>query len=248
MGMELSGHFAQEIPDIKTDRPDRTESASTVPSRLFQIESGFEFLKEKYDDDSELDSYNIGNSLFRYGLFEDFELRFAGGFLSENLTSSGNESNSSGIAGFMAGIKYSFINDHQSIPDVALLLQAYLPIGSKALNPGQVEPEVILSAAYSLTEFLDISSNIGIYYRSSNEKMFYFFSFSAGFGITEKLGSFVEIYSELFPESSPFYLFNVGFTYLILSNLQLDVSGGDGLFNNSEVWYLGIGISFRIPR
>ncbi|QQS35781.1 MAG: hypothetical protein IPM56_16290 [Ignavibacteriales bacterium] len=50
--------FSQDtVPELVTDRPDKTESASIVPVGWLQIETGFEFSGEKFDD------YNAATSL-----------------------------------------------------------------------------------------------------------------------------------------------------------------------------------------
>jgi len=152
------------------------------------------------------------------------------------------------MADFMIGAKYEFINDHELVPDLALMTHFFLPVGAETHRPGKIEPQAVFSAAKPFTDFFSLGSNLGAHYNSTSENIFYFFTIAGGFGISEKLDSFVEIFSEIFSDTSPFYSLNAGFTYLILSNLQLDISGGNGLFNNSKVWYLGTGISLRIPR
>jgi len=39
--------FAQEVPDIVTDRPDQTEASNTVPKKTLQIEMGFSLEGDK---------------------------------------------------------------------------------------------------------------------------------------------------------------------------------------------------------
>ena len=60
--------FAQ----ISTDRPDQTESSSTIPSGSIQIETGI--LLDEIGSCSEKELY-IPNTLFRIGLTEKIELR-----------------------------------------------------------------------------------------------------------------------------------------------------------------------------
>jgi hypothetical protein len=240
--------FAQEIPELKTDRPDKTESASTVPSGSLQIETGFEHLRETYDDGADLSSLNAVGALFRYGILNDIELRFAGAFLSQEIRTITSNLSSDGMADFMIGAKYEFINDDETFPDFALMTHLFLPVGAETHRPGKVEPQVVLSLSKPFTELFSLGSNFGAHYNSTSENIFYFFTFAGGFGLTDELGAFVEIFSEIFSDTDPFYSLNAGFTYLVLTNLQMDISGGNGLFNNSKVWYLGTGITVRIPR
>lgn len=246
--MLTSNIFSQTIPDLITDRPDKTESATTVPQGTLQIESGFEYMSDNAADGVEINSLSIAGTLFRYGLFENIELRLGGSFLLQKIKLNSISIEDGGLADLMLGAKYEFINDHHSIPDIALMLHFFLPVGTEVFKPAKTEPQVILSLAKAINESLDIGINLGSQYSSEKDNLFYFYSLAAGFGITEKFGSFIEIYSELLSGSSPLMMAGAGFTYLLLPNLQLDISGGNGLFNNSKVWYFGAGVSVRLPR
>jgi hypothetical protein len=240
--------FSQKIPDLVTDRPDKTESALVVPEGALQIESGAEYFSDRSIEQFELNSLSLAATLFRYGLLENLELRLGSAYLSQEIKSGNISSDVSGISDFMIGAKYEFVSDHHSVPDIGLMLHFFLPVGAEAFKPDKTEPQAILSVSKSLSEYLDIGTNLGVHYNSSAEDAFYFYTIAAGFGITEKLGSFVELYSEVLPNSSPQFLAGAGFTYLLQHNLQFDIYGGNGLFNNSKVWYFGAGISIRIPR
>jgi hypothetical protein len=244
----ISNTLSQTNLELITDRPDKTESASVVPQETLQIETGFEYTSDNVTDGVEINSLSIASTLFRYGLFKNFELRLGGGYLSQKIELNSSGSTEKGVADLMLGAKYEFINDHNSIPDIALMIHFFLPAGAEAFKPTKTEPQVILSLAKGIDESLDLGINLGGQYSNEEENLFYFYTLAAGFGITEKLGSFIEIYSELLSGSLPLMFAGAGFTYLLLPNLQLDISGGNGLFNNSKVWYFGAGISIRIPR
>ncbi|MFO7523966.1 MAG: transporter [Ignavibacteriaceae bacterium] len=246
--MFTSDIFSQTNPDLITDRPDKTESASVVPQGTLQIESGFEYFSDNSIDEVEIKSFSIAGTLFRYGLFKNTELRLGGSFLSQKIESNSISNVVSGLTDFMFGAKYEFINDHHSIPDIALMLHFFLPAGAKVFKPTKTEPQVILSLAKGIDESLDLGVNLGSQHNSEEENLFYFYTLAAGFGITDTFGLFIEIYSEILSNSSPLIMAGAGFTYMLLYNLQLDISGGNGLFNNSKVWYFGAGVSVRLPR
>lgn len=235
-------------PDLITDRPDRTESASTTPAGWIQIETGIEFSEQKFDGNTKLNSISLASTLFRYGVVDKLELRLGGTFLIEEFKSPGFETDAKGVADFMIGAKYNFVTEHQSIPDIALLFHLFLPVGGEEFKPTKTEPQAVVSMAKSVNDFLSLGTNIGTQYNSADEEMNYLYTLAAGLGLSEKLGAFIEIYSEMFQSSKPFMSLDAGFTYLLLPNLQLDISGGNGLFHNSKFWYLGTGLSVRIPR
>jgi hypothetical protein len=240
--------FAQSEPDLITDRPDKTESASTVPAGRLQIETGFEHLKEKSDDNSDSNSLQAVGALLRYGIAEKFEIRLGGAFLSQNVVYSSGNSEQNGFADFLIGAKYEIINGNSSVPDLGLMFHLFIPVGAENFKPAKIEPQAILAASKSVTDYMDFGINLGVHHSSFSDKIFYFYTIAAGIDISEKFGSFIELFSEIFSDESPFLSLGAGFTYLLLPNLQLDISGGNGLFNNSKVWYFGAGFSIRIPR
>ena len=58
----------QETAALEADRPDQTESASTVPTGMFQVETGFSYQKENRSSTS----YLAPTVLMKYGLNENF--------------------------------------------------------------------------------------------------------------------------------------------------------------------------------
>ena len=52
-----------QSPDMVTDRPDQTESATVVPRGLLQVEMGYLFAR-----DGDVDGYAVPGTLFRLGL------------------------------------------------------------------------------------------------------------------------------------------------------------------------------------
>ncbi len=241
--------FSQDtVSELVTDRPDKTESASIVPVGWLQIETGLEFSTEEIDNDSKLNSINIAGTLFRYGIAERLEIRLGGTYLIENNKQQSFETETKGLADFMFGAKYNFVSEQQSVPDVAILFHLFMPLGAENFKPMKTEPQMVVSIAKSVTDFLSLGSNIGGQYNSSDVEINYLYTLTAGFSLTEKLGSFVEFYSELYPSEKPFISLAAGFTFLLLPNLQLDISGGNGLFHNPKFWYFNSGISIRIPR
>ena len=74
------------------------------------------------------------------------------------------------------------------------------------------------------------------------------YTIAYGYSISDKVGTFLEIYGDL-PENSHFnHFWDAGFTYLIDNNFQLDISGGTGISQNIQDIYISAGISFRIPE
>ena len=85
-----------------------------------------------------------------------------------------------------------------------------------------------------------------------NRHMHAVIAYSAVLGIsmTDRLGSFVEFFGDVpvNPGRKPANLVDGGFTFLVRDNFQLDLAGGIGLTDAAEDWFVGVGISYRIPQ
>lgn len=71
-----------DVPDLITDRPDQTESSTTVPLKALQIETGF-ILENDISGNINHTGYTLNTTLLRYGLFENFEVRLGLEYLSD---------------------------------------------------------------------------------------------------------------------------------------------------------------------
>ncbi len=70
------------------------------------------------------------------------------------------------------------------------------------------------------------------------------------FSLTDQLGAFVETYGSIAmnPSNTPSNAVDGGFTYLILENFQVDISGGKAISEAATDWYVGAGFTYRYPR
>ena len=80
-GLLLIIAFASFVANaqIETDRPDFTESPNTVPKGALQVETGFIFENDKIENlggSFEYQNMTVNTTLLRFGLQENFELRF----------------------------------------------------------------------------------------------------------------------------------------------------------------------------
>jgi len=256
----------EEPAELVTDRPDQTESPVVVPPGSVQIETG-----ASYTGDEE-DSVDYLGTLLRVGLTRRLELRLATAGWNQVL----NEDESPNFGDAELGAKLRLWDENGWRPEVALLLSTSIPIGSDATSTNSPDPAFRFSFAHMLTERLSLGYNVGMawettqgdptrYIRLSTTapqfsilereapehtlaKLEY--TASLGIGITDRLGAFVEVYGDtpLNAHSDTAHALDGGFTYLLRPNVQLDISGGVGLNDAADDWFVGAGLSFRLPR
>jgi hypothetical protein len=248
---------AAEEPPLVTDRPDVTESSETVARGRVQIEAGITFLNDEQDGES-LGIASAPSTLIRVGLDRKVELRFEWlGIVSETRESDGSRTTTSGSGNTGLGAKIKLREERGAAPRLALLVGAVLPTGSEALRAKRIDPGVRLAGSNTLTGRLGLGYNVGVVALSLEEDdgdvdthALGRYSVSLAMGIDERWNSFVELFG-FAPMGGPdptVHLVDAGFTFLSSPTVQLDLSGGVGLNDSADDWFVGTGLSIRLPR
>lgn len=227
---------------IVTDRPDQTESSSTVPKGSFQIETGVLVGFTEADDLSERNLL-LPSTLFRIALTECLEIRFVSQFESnKNKTF---EETFSGISDLEVGAKVQLFKKEDVNTEMAFLSHLILPTGSKAVTNDEFGTINKLSISHELSDKMGLGYNFGYdYFGRGKGNITY--SIALGIGITDKLGVYVEPYGALVEIDQHEANFDAGIAYLIKDNLQLDFSFGTGI--NHTMNYLALGCSLNIAK
>jgi hypothetical protein len=238
------------LPDpLVTDRPDFTESTSTLPRGHFQIEGGYTFARQGDEDAS-----SLGELLLRIGAGERVEARFGIGSYGQVDPGVPGSSTLSGYEDPFVGVKIRLNESDPNLlppgrPQMALLLSTSVPVGSDELTSDEWQPEAKLALAWDLTDVLSLSSNLIYGYPGDGDERFHQFgaTLSAGFSLTDRLGAFVEGFGfnkESLNGSSTTYL-NGGLTFRVSNDVQLDIRVGAGLDDPSPNWFAGLGGGVR---
>ncbi|MFO7670347.1 MAG: transporter [Bacteroidales bacterium] len=223
---------------IVTDRPDQTESSSTIPRKSFQVETGFLF--GDLNNESQR-FFLLPTALFRYGLTRGIELR-----LGENLVSYKSEESSPtkfGLSDLELGAKFQILKREDINTEIAFISHAVLPTGTDGLSLEKYGTINKLALSHALNSFLDLGYNVGYNYFGYGKGMLTY-SLALGAGFNEKLGAYVECYGEVLDLQDLIVNFDSGVTYLVRDNLQLDFSFGLGL--NHRMNYFAVGCSWNI--
>ncbi len=221
---------------IVTDRPDQTESSSTVGAKNLQIETGV-LLGFEGENEPSTQQILAPTTLFRYGLNDKFELRFVSQFESIKVGADRFQ----GIADSEIGFKVELGSNEKT--EIAFLSHLVLPLGTEELTGNRFGTVNKLSISHGFNENVGLGYNIGYdYFGEGDGSLTY--SLALGVTVNEKVGIYVEPYGELVDFDKHISNFDAGFTYLINENVQLDFSFGVGL--NQKMNYLSFGISSLI--
>lgn len=248
----FSKNFAQsEIPELVTDRPDQTESASIVPIDFLQIEMGFSYQKQKFTDgliNVENNNLVLGSTLLRYGVSPRIEFRLGGEYFSGQYYLDDKKSTIQGMQNIMIGTKYQFRCNENILTNAAILVQCIIPAGNEKLRPNKFTPEIRVLLEQEINDIISLGINFGTEEIMDVGKYFYSYTASLGVTLNERINTFFEIYGTLKAGYLPNNNFDCGLTYLHTKNVQIDFSVGTTFNSEISDWFGGLGISVRLPR
>ncbi len=244
---------AQEMPELVTDRPDQSESSVTVPRGSFQIETGWLFTRDDTAD-QESKAQQIPGTLFRAGISTAVELR-----LTVDGWQSLDEGDSS-ISGFgdaSVGTKVHLWSEEGWRPETAFLAAISIPVGQEGFSTEEFDPSFRATFSNTLSDRLSIAYNAGVSWSTEeaasgekNTSVFADYTATIAAGLTSEAGAFIELFGALAldEDEESTLSFDGGVTYLISQNAQVDIAVGVGLSDAAEDLFVGVGISWRLPK
>jgi len=233
--------LSQNIESIATDRPDQTETPHTVPKNHFQMETGFSFEQtDKYTK-----TYAYPAALLKYGLTDRMDLRLVTEFTSEK----NSTVNTTGLNPVDIGFKVNLVREKGIIPITSFIGHLGIPsFASKDHKAIFYAPAFRFTMQHTLSRNIDLGYNFGARWDGETPEPEFTYTLTTGFGISEKVGAYAEIYGFAPQYSSAYHSFDGGFSYLIHENMLVDISGGFGLTNNAPDYFVAVGFSFRLPN
>ena len=121
-----------------------------------------------------------------------------------------------------------------------------LETGSSEFAPEYTAADFRFTFAHTLSDKFSLSYNLGAEWNGETPEATFLYTLSLGYGITNKLGAFIESYS-FFPEDhNNDHRIDGGLTFKITPVVQVDLSGGIGLSSNAPDAFISTGISARM--
>lgn len=246
---------AGEEDVIVTDRPDFTEASSTVGRGRMQLEAGYTYYRDNFNGTKRVDQ-TYPEILLRIGLFEDwFELRLGQNYSRSKSKLFGEETESiGGLDDFYLGTKLGLTEQKAFLPEVALILQAKLPTGAKALTADRVLPGFNLLYGWDvIPDCLAFGGSTQLNQAVDDERHSYgewAQSFTIGYSLTEKLGAYTEWFGffpsgSIAPDVTAQHYFDSGSTYKVTPLFQLDIRVGFGWNKHSDDFFAGTGFAVK---
>ena len=246
---------------IATDRPHQTETAEIVPYNTFQVETGFTFEQDKYD---EFKNQNIiyNSCLLKFGLGSGIDLRFGFDVLTNKVYKKESLVNENfGFSGLSFGGKKFLTKGTRFFPKTSLLAELYLPyFGKDQFRPSFTGGTMRFLCEHEISDKLELEYNFGPDWNGNTPNVNYFFATSLTYNLIGPISIYGELYG-FFTEkkkqemdliiNNGFYndiRCDGGFIYLINDDFQLDLEGGLAITKSSPDYFVSFGLSYRVSK
>ncbi|HVX64921.1 MAG TPA: transporter [Pirellulales bacterium] len=254
---------------INTDRPDFTDAVYSVGKGVAYLETGYTFNKIN-DATSHISTRQLPESLLRYGVTDEFELRVKwNGYLMTDYRdlNTGAHLTQFGGEDLDLGFKWELIQQKGWRPMFTVVSGMVVPTGTRGVSANAVEPHVNLVYGWGLRRWLYLKGMTGVdFLRVSNAPVSEIGSVVPGFVIQRaSQASWHQSFCFLTQWSKHIGAFHEWFliqntgagdtraqnycdmgTYIYLTpNIQLDARIGTRLSNHVDQTFTGVGFSAR---
>ncbi|MGG5487627.1 transporter [Gaetbulibacter sp. PBL-D1] len=234
---------------LVTDRPDATESSSTVGKGVLQFETGG--IYESYENNSiKNENYTYNTMLIRYGILDNMELRLGWDFVEGISKVNGNKLDNitSGFSPLLLGMKVDITEENGLMPEIALIGHVF-PVFSASTDyrPEHTGVDFRFSLSHTLSEKSSLGYNIGVEWGNDSSEATCVYTLAYGYSITDRFGIYAEVYGDLPEDHSANHYWDAGMTYLVSNDLQLDAYVGTSITEGQDI-LLGIGFSYRAKK
>jgi hypothetical protein len=247
---------------LVTDRPDQTESAVTVRPGFVQIESGLSYTHTE-EGGTRVRTVTLPGTLIRIGILERVEARvgFAGWQRAQTRVQ-GSRFTDAGIGDLEIGAKLRLVAEGKGWPQLAILVSTTLPTGQMGLSSERADPTILLAGSNTISDRMSLGYNVGAQWTTADvggilggvpvlETVVHTpYSLAIGLTLANRVGAFVEAFGALDLDENGTNPVSVagGVTFLLRKNLQLDLSGGFGINEAADDWFVAGGVALRVPQ
>lgn len=235
-------HAQDEAISFPTERPGTTRGTAVLPLHKVSWENGFSY--EHGFDNTRTTTFN--NTIIRYGIFENVEIRVGTDFLMCNDLLHQDQAKQILVTPFTFGTKIRCFEGEGILPSVGVLAEFHSPhIGSTDLLPSHLAPTLHLIFENEVTDWFSICYNAGAEWDGETATPTTFLGLSLGFSVTDEIGTYVETFHYLHPDENQ-HMGEFGLTFSPSPRLQLDVETILDLQHLKDYFLVGCGIAWMI--
>ena len=246
------------LREMTTDRPDKTESPYTVDAGHFQVEMDLvNFTRDRDTSggaDTRVDALAIAPINFKVGLCNRVDLQTVIETYNSVTTDDrvgASKLRQSGFGDVTSRLKVNFWGNDGGRTAFGVMPFVKFPTSRRGLGNNSVEGGIIFPLAVELpagfgmgmmTEFDFLRNEAG-----SGRHVEFINSVTVGHDIVGKLGGYLEFFSAVSTERDSAWVgtVDVGLTYGLTDNLQLDTGVNLGVTRSADDLNTFLGLSFR---
>lgn len=238
--------IADEEP-LATDRPDFVESSNVVGKGRYQIETGVSLERDKVEGGN-VRTFTTP-TLLRVGVSDVLELRMeTDGYT--RLNDSVADEKTTGVSDIALGAKWHFADGGGSAPAMAMLVHVDVDSGSEEFRGNGLRPSLRVVAEWDLPHNMSLGIMPGVVFDKNEEHRFVsgIFAVTAGMPIAKHLRMFGEVSGQQIAHAEDggcVVTVDLGATYLINNDVQIDTAVSRGVNDNTPEWSVGAGLSIR---
>lgn len=241
------------LRDMSTDRPDKTESPYTVDAGHIQIELDLANYTRDDSDGLRTEGLAIVPFNFKLGLDQSTDIQLlVEPFVRQTVTDRVRGGDRiDGIGDVTVRLKHNLWGNDGGPTALALMPFVKLPTNSNGLGNGAVEFGLIVPLAVRVADGIGIGAmtQIGMFEEADGRGYAPSFVNSAtvAFDLTDRLGLYTELFTERSIGRGAEWVVtgDIGFTYALSDNIQLDTGIAIGLTDAADDLNLFVGISRR---
>lgn len=232
---------AQYNETIRTGRPGNSIGAYALGKNVIQIQSGYN-INWVEEGVSEINT-GLLNNVIRLGLTERIELSSVINWQRDKFKSGPDETELSGISSTQFGGRINISQNEGMIPAICFQARANLGLRGEDYDESELQAVYILATVNRLNDNFSFTSNWILRQFGDDLKDRGFYTAALSYSISDKVGTFVEMYGQLNDDFSS--NFDGGFSYLVNNDLQLDISAAYQGDENRDDYFIDFGFSWR---
>ena len=242
------------LRELATDRPDKTESPTTVDAGHFQIELDFATFTQDQMNGVSAKTWNIAPFNLRVGLLNDVELSLVFASYVQEDTEDKTAKKMlvlSGVGNFITRLKVNLWGNDGGRTAFAFFPFMKFPTGTGGLNNNSVEGGAIFPFSMTLPAKFELGMETGVVISRNESSANYHEEFvnSITFSreIAGKLSGYCEFFSIVNTERDSNWIgtADFGLTYALTENVQLDCGCNIGVTDAADDINAFSGLSVR---
>lgn len=252
LGAAALQEAAAQTRELSTDRPDRTESAYSVPEGKWQLEMDVANWTHSEDAGVEVDTIAVAPFNLKYGIGANTDIQFVvTPYVSSEISGLGPDDTVSGFGDVTVRLKQNIWGNDEGSTAFAIMPFVTFPTADDDFGgSGDIEGGIILPLGFAIADGIGggVMVQVNALKDSSDDYAAeYVVSGTVGFDINEQFGGYVELFASKFDDvgEKTQATFDFGMTYSPEVELQFDVGANLGLNDNTDDMQLFVGVSRR---